>query len=403
MQTEQETIEIAHNAEALAPELLGSNQTGMRGRNERLVLTILRRQGALPKAEIARKTGLSAQTVSVIMRALENDGLLLRGERVRGRVGQPSVPMRLNPDGAFFFGLKVGRRSAELVLVNFIGEILARRKLTYPYPTPAGTVEFVRAAVFELTQDLTEPCRARVSGLGIASPYYLWEWASVIGVAKVEMDVWREFDLKAEIGKLFEFPVFLGNDMSCACAAELVFGQSAKPPDFLYFYIGYFIGGGVVLNGSLYTGSSGNAGAIGPLPGTDASNPSRQLVDVASLVGLERRLIEAGGDAKEIWENPENWSIDGALIDDWLAEVIPAMTKSVIAYLSLIDFSTIVIDGSMPKTIRDRVVAGVATEFLGSDLSGLNRPAIIAGTIGTDARPLGGASLPLLNRFVLDH
>src|SRR5210317_2074400 len=99
----------------------GSNQSGMRERNERLVLTILRRQGALPKAEIARITGLSAQTVSVIMRALEKDGLLERGEKVRGKVGQPSVPMRLAPEGALFFGLKVGRRSTELVLVNFNG------------------------------------------------------------------------------------------------------------------------------------------------------------------------------------------------------------------------------------------------------------------------------------------
>ena len=74
-------------------ETAGSNQSGMRARNERLVLSILRRQGALPKAEIARKTGLSAQTVSVIMRALEQDGLLEKGEKQRGKVGQPSIPM----------------------------------------------------------------------------------------------------------------------------------------------------------------------------------------------------------------------------------------------------------------------------------------------------------------------
>ena len=65
-------------------EPAGSNQIAMRERNERLVLTILRRQGPLAKAEIARKTGLSAQTVSVIMRALERDGLLEKGQKIRG-------------------------------------------------------------------------------------------------------------------------------------------------------------------------------------------------------------------------------------------------------------------------------------------------------------------------------
>ena len=74
----------------------GSNQAGMRAYNERLVLSLVRRQGGLAKAEIARSTGLSAQTVSVIMRGLEEDGLLARGTPIKGRVGQPSVPMHLS-------------------------------------------------------------------------------------------------------------------------------------------------------------------------------------------------------------------------------------------------------------------------------------------------------------------
>ena len=71
------------SAEATA--LRGSNQSGMRAHNERLVLSLVRTHGALAKSDIARMTGLSAQTVSVIMRALEQDGLLIkrRGEQKR--------------------------------------------------------------------------------------------------------------------------------------------------------------------------------------------------------------------------------------------------------------------------------------------------------------------------------
>ncbi len=82
----------------------GTNQSGMRAHNERLVLSLVRSHGALAKSDIARITGLSAQTVSVIMRELEQDGLLARGEPVRGRVGQPSVPMHLAADGRSFTG-----------------------------------------------------------------------------------------------------------------------------------------------------------------------------------------------------------------------------------------------------------------------------------------------------------
>ena len=126
--------------------LRGTNQSGMRAQNERLVLSLVRQHGALAKSDIARITGLSAQTVSVIMRALEQDGLLLRGEPLRGRIGQPSVPMSLNPKGAFFLGLKIGRRSVDLTLVDFLGRVLATERQIYRYPTPSAVVAFVARA-----------------------------------------------------------------------------------------------------------------------------------------------------------------------------------------------------------------------------------------------------------------
>ncbi len=75
----------------------GTNQSGVRLYNERLVLSLIRRHGSLAKAEIARLTGLSAQTISVIMRQLEADGLVVKEAPQRGKIGQPSVPFSLNP------------------------------------------------------------------------------------------------------------------------------------------------------------------------------------------------------------------------------------------------------------------------------------------------------------------
>ena len=141
------------------PGLRGTNQSGMREQNERLVLSLVRQQGALAKTDIARITGLSAQTVSVIMRSLESEGLLLRGEPVRGRIGQPSVPMSLNPDGAFFFGLKIGRRSADLTLIDFQGHVRATRRQIYRYPTPSTVIAFVAEAMPAITAILPPPIK----------------------------------------------------------------------------------------------------------------------------------------------------------------------------------------------------------------------------------------------------
>ena len=121
----------------------GSNQVRVRAYNERLVLSLVRMHGEMSKADITRASGLSAQTVSVIMRSLEKDGLLLRGEPIRGRGGQPSVPMRLNPDAVFSFGVKIGRRSADLVLMDFVGQIRMHHHETYAYPVPQKIIEII--------------------------------------------------------------------------------------------------------------------------------------------------------------------------------------------------------------------------------------------------------------------
>lgn len=83
---------------------LGSNQSGVSQFNERGVLQAVRLNGGLAKAELARLTCLSTQTVSLIIERLLAQGQVRKGTPQRGKVGQPSVPIMLDPDGAFFTG-----------------------------------------------------------------------------------------------------------------------------------------------------------------------------------------------------------------------------------------------------------------------------------------------------------
>ena len=114
----------------------GSNQVGMRQYNERVVLQAIRLHGGLPAAEIARLTRLTAQTVSIITKQMTDEGLLVRCAPLRGRIGQPSVPLALNPDGAFAVGIVVGRRGMEQLLVDFTGAVRQRWAIDYRFPDP---------------------------------------------------------------------------------------------------------------------------------------------------------------------------------------------------------------------------------------------------------------------------
>lgn len=380
---------------------LGTNQSGMRAHNERLVLSLVRRHGSLAKADIARMTKLSAQTVSVIMRALEEDGLLVRQEPQRGKVGQPSIPMALDPEGAFFLGLKIGRRSAELVLIDFLGTVRGMRQISYAYPAPELTIDFVARSVADMRAGLTPEQDRRIAGLGIAMPFELWNWADTVGAPREIMEAWRHVDIRAQVQSQSSFPVYLQNDATSACGAELVFGQNARLRDFVYFYIGAFAGGGIVLNGKLYGGPTGNAGALGsmPVPGPDG-NPT-QLIDVASIAMLETALKARGIDASHLWTNPQDWGDIGPELDVWLGEASTALAYAIVSASAVIDFEAAVIDGWMPVEVRARMVEMVRAALSRIDFEGLVVPTVFEGTVGFHARAIGGASLPLSERFLI--
>ncbi len=381
----------------------GANQLGVRAHNERLVLSLVRRHGALSKADIARRSGLSAQTVSVIMRALEKDGLLSRDAPVRGRVGQPSIPMRLNPDAVLSFGVKIGRRSADLVLMDFVGGIRMQLHQTYPYPLPQDIIAFVTAGIRELEGRLHDDQRRKIAGMGVAAPFELWNWAEQVGAPPGAMDAWRGFDLRTEIASRVAYPVFLQNDATSACGAELVFGVGPHYPDFVYFFIGSFIGGGIVLNSSVFVGRTGTAGALGPLPVRGRNGENRQLLEIASIFVLENLLRDHGFDPRPLWYSADNWIDFGEPLEIWIQDTAKALAQAIVASASVLDFSAAVIDGGFPGWVRERVVRATIKAAAELDLQGVVMPEIIEGAVGPQARAIGGASLPIFARYLIDQ
>jgi len=385
----------------------GTNQTGVRLYNERLVLSLIRRHTSLPKADIARMTGLSPQTISIIINQLEADGLLLRGNPQRGRIGQPSVPYSLNPDGAFAFGLKIGRRSVDLYLIDFTGRILRFLHKIYPYPTPEGIMRFAREGIDELMVGLSPEQVRRMAGLGIAAPYEMWTWPEEIGAPRADIDAWRTVDIRADLAQHLPWPVYFHNDITAACAAELIFGRGSDYLDYLYVYIGSFIGGGLVLNGHLFPGRTQNAGALGSMPAPNAAPNGRrapQLMNVASIYVLERKLIAQGRNPEVLWLSPDDWGDDlGPALDEWIEEVAESLAISIVAAVAVIDVETVIIDGAFPQFVRKAIIARTGEALGRVNQQGLSAFRLVEGTIGNAARALGGASIPLLANFTQDR
>ncbi len=381
----------------------GVNQSGVRDHNERLVLSLIQRHGGLASADIARRSNLSAQTVSIIIRALEKDGLLLRGDPIRGKVGKPSVPMILNPDGILSFGLNIGRRSADLVLIDAVGVVRAQLKKTYRFPVPEDIMQFLEMGFQQLSSGLSRTQAATVAGIGVAAPFELWNWLEAVGAPPEEMQKWRNFDLQSEVAKRTELPVITQNDATAACTAEHVFGRGREFTDYAYIFIGSFIGGGIVLNHMVYSGRTGNAGAFGPLPVTGGKDGSTQLLHNASMYLLERKLVEAGIDAQRIWDPQYDWSGMDAILDEWIDNTARHLAIAVVAACSIIDFERVLIDANCPSPVRHRIVFETQKHVHRLDTRGIADPEVIEASVGRNARSIGAATLPLMSRFFLNQ
>ena len=279
----------------------GQNSVHLRRHHERVVLQTLRRAGELSKADLARKTTLTSTSIGTIIQSLESSNLVeYSGRKSEGR-GQPAALYRLNPKGTFGIGVRLDRDSIETALVDFGGEILARRVHDRVLPSPAETLELVRSDIDSVLEELRPEQRTSLTGIGVALPFHLGAWLDRLAL-KHEFHAWDDVDFAFELGQATGHSVFGENDGNAATIAELFYGCGREFDDFLYLFLGPVIGCGIAIDGDCLRGITGNAGdiAIMPVPPSQlASVPRPQgtwdiLLSRASLNALARHLRYCG-------------------------------------------------------------------------------------------------------------
>ena len=386
--------------------------------NERRVLALLQ-SGPRSRAELARLTGLTAQALTGIARSLDADGLVRTLAPVRGRVGQPSVPLALDPEGAAALGLAIGRRGGECALVDLAGGIVARRARAWRWPDPDEAERFAREAAAELAPHAPP---GRLHGIGVSMPSELWQWHERLDAPRAALERWRGRDLVGALAAATGLPVRLGNDAASACGAELTWGGGAGFGDFAHFSIGFLVGGGLVIDGAVHAGRHGRGAAFGSLPVPDGDagrdgpggspaggGPARagartaQLIDEASVHVAETLLERAGhapGPGGLTGPAGSGWHAAPAVIARWESRASAALATAVASVAAVVDLDRVVIDGPVPAEVRARLVAGTARALARLDTRGLVVPAVVEGRLGERGAVLGAARLALLERLL---
>nr|WP_314542099.1 ROK family transcriptional regulator [uncultured Massilia sp.] len=377
----------------------------MREYNERVLLQAIRLHGSLPKADLARLTKLSTQTVSVIVDRLIDEGMVERLASQRGRVGQPSRPIALRADAAYAIGVRLGRRSLDVLLLDFAGQ--ARWHSSTAYPTPRVDdvfaqigVQLERIADFLGAQDAQ-----RLAGIGLAAPLAFGGWQELLGMSARDANAWTRTDMRERLQAMTPLPVEFAKDTAAACVAELVAGRGRNLENYLYVFVDVLAGGGLVIDSQPHGGRYGNAGAIGSMPlGVSAGGAKpRQLVEEASLVTLERMVQEAGLppiplDGERALQEP--WA---GVVRAWLARAADAIAFAACGAACVLDLDGVIVDGAIGRPLLDALLRDVDTAMARYDWEGTMRPRVLAGEVGADAKVCGAAWLPLHSGFAPAH
>ena len=239
-------------------------------------------------------TNLTVQTVQRIRNRLEADRLVLTAQATRGKVGQACVPMALNSDGSFAIGVKIGRRGANALLVNFTAQVRQRLTLPCDLHNPYTRLTEIDCTLRELARGFTPALRSRLIGVGVAAALSLNGWHSPLGLASEQARSWSSIDIRERVAALANLPVACFKDTSAACEAGLVSEHGRNIQICFFVFAGPFIGRGLVLDRRWCGGLNGNAGAVGLCPWACLRLQKNRVARGAATPTPMKRLRKAG-------------------------------------------------------------------------------------------------------------
>jgi len=273
----------------------------LRTLNERTVFEAVRSSGPISRAEVARQTGISRPTVSGVLRALLEDGLVRESAPEVRRPHYGAVYYEADPEAAVVVGVDFGANVVRAALSDLAGEIRAREEIR-----SRGSIEervhvlattvssLVRRST--LAPDLLE--NAVVAVPAVASP-------TDGRVSSADLPGWGAAGIQEELERALRVPVRLENDVNLAALGEQRHGVAQGVPDFAFLFVGSGLGAAVVLAWKLHRGHNGAAGELDAVRNgrEDDVDPCAAALSgyAAQAVAGKKTILEPPYDVAEVF------------------------------------------------------------------------------------------------------
>lgn len=388
--------DIRHNR-----TITGTNLERARAHNRRVVLEAIRQAGKLTRADLARLTSLTAQTISSIASELLDEGILLAHAPEKIPRGQPPVPLSLNPSGAYAIGFHVGTDRITGVLTDLAGSEHATCSIPVDGPGFQAALPLLAKHVDALRHEVSS---RPLLGVGIS--VFEDRVSGTNERAQPSSPAWQGVKNRGALEAALGTPVLVEQPSAAAIMGERLHGSAATLQNFVYLFVGRDLNAGLYLGGRLYEGHLRHAGRIAHLTAV----PEGRLchcgkrgclgvylsgTSLAEHLGTRAALhLETVDPADSKYQAP---------FQAWVDEAAPALRDAVETLESLLDPELIVLGGTLPgaalRPLLERAFLPGDDRAVFSTRSSL---AVRLGTTGANGVARGAAATIILSALSPD-
>lgn len=240
----------------------GSNLERLGDYNQAVILEGIRlAPEGISRVELAEETKLSPQTVSNVVRRLLDDGMVREDRTIINGPGKPRTVLQLENNRLLGVGIHLDPGVMTLVVVNLAGEKVAEVSRPLPSGSQNEIIREITDAVNVLIRTNRHK-RANYVGVGIAAPGPIDATNGRL-INPPLLDEWKNIELVTPLSKSLRMPVTLSKDTVAMTIAEQWIGGGQGHNNFVFAYVGSGVGVGMVIDGQVVHGVSGNAGEFG--------------------------------------------------------------------------------------------------------------------------------------------
>ncbi len=228
---------------------------------KRLVLSLMHGEGVMSQTRIVEKTGIRPGTVQSLIEELVKEGQVRVSGEGKSKGGRRPTLLEINPDACWTIGIDLDEERIFAGLVDLQGNIRQEVGRTrYRFKSQEDFLDIVKQVVRELVTQV--PKSIPLLGAGIGIPGFV-DRQKGIALHCSYYDWMRDVPVKDLLEKEFGFPFHIDNDTVVATLGEKWYGAGKAVGSFLYADLGETVGLGIVIDGRLCTGATGNAGELG--------------------------------------------------------------------------------------------------------------------------------------------